>query len=568
MLIDEHENACLTDFGLSLLSEASAYHYGSIHGGGAIRWQAPELIDPEPFGFDDSRPTPPCDIFSLACMIIEVCIKSWRNNGAYDCDQLYTGGAPLIHLNNRQVSKYYVDGKRPPRPSPPDAEAMSDALWVLVESCWKHQPTSRPPTTHVVARLRTIVFGADIEDVEGQHLITSPRDDLPSTLNTSDDHALAAIMQELDLQDTLSLLPDPVLPTPYSPPVANLLSLTSQGASSPVQVTWSCTVGNESHRAAVLYEIGPRPILRAEGEAVRFYQASVPVEKKGELGHNGGYILLGAKIIMYAEHIVDWLRRLNDNSPIDYVFLNQLPAIARTAQGGWGLHVGAFRLFCQQAQAVASQLRPDMDWRAEEDAVPKLLSPESAHDQEMEIQICLLLLLRCRNSYQRWTHIPDGYRCYCGNHTATFAEVQEMMNIMGSEEDSVQVVQTLWVEVVKIVTIAARLKRIAGRHRQFVEGALGFWDPEAMMGLGMRSGEYEWIVQMQEVLVSAMWIIRLIRVAQTALWTVQHEAGRNVEEAMKLYNDLTDPVLVDCQTWVGKWRPSTELNDVRDVYMS
>ncbi|THH26666.1 hypothetical protein EUX98_g7522 [Antrodiella citrinella] len=71
ILVDENENACLTDFGMSLLTEATAYNYSSVHGGGALRWSAPELIDPEEFGLKSSRPTPASDVFSFACTAIE-----------------------------------------------------------------------------------------------------------------------------------------------------------------------------------------------------------------------------------------------------------------------------------------------------------------------------------------------------------------------------------------------------------------------------------------------------------------------------------------------------------------
>ena len=74
VLISDNGQAHLTDFGLSLISDASAYNYGSVHGGGAFRWQAPELIDPEAFKLTSSRPTPASDIFSFACIGVEVCV--------------------------------------------------------------------------------------------------------------------------------------------------------------------------------------------------------------------------------------------------------------------------------------------------------------------------------------------------------------------------------------------------------------------------------------------------------------------------------------------------------------
>lgn len=64
--------ARLTDFGMSLVAEATGYNYSSIHGGGAVRWTAPELIDPEEFDLETSRPTFASDVYSFACTCIEV----------------------------------------------------------------------------------------------------------------------------------------------------------------------------------------------------------------------------------------------------------------------------------------------------------------------------------------------------------------------------------------------------------------------------------------------------------------------------------------------------------------
>ena len=78
VLINDKDNACLTDFGLALFADASAYNYGSVHGGGAVRWRAPELVAPAEFGQpeESSRPTCASDIFSFACVGIEVCTNN------------------------------------------------------------------------------------------------------------------------------------------------------------------------------------------------------------------------------------------------------------------------------------------------------------------------------------------------------------------------------------------------------------------------------------------------------------------------------------------------------------
>ena len=72
VLIDDDDTARVTDFGMALIAEATSYQYASVHGGGATRWQAPELIDPEEFGFQSSRPTFASDIYAFACVCVEV----------------------------------------------------------------------------------------------------------------------------------------------------------------------------------------------------------------------------------------------------------------------------------------------------------------------------------------------------------------------------------------------------------------------------------------------------------------------------------------------------------------
>ena len=79
MLIDVEEIVRLTDFGMSVFAEGTPYHNDSVHGGGATRWKAPELMDAEEFGLEDRRPTSRSDIYSFGCVCIEVswCLYVW-----------------------------------------------------------------------------------------------------------------------------------------------------------------------------------------------------------------------------------------------------------------------------------------------------------------------------------------------------------------------------------------------------------------------------------------------------------------------------------------------------------
>lgn len=72
ILVDKSGSALLTDFGLALIADGTAYNHGSHHGGGAIRWSAPAMFAPEDFGLDSGKPTFSSGIYAFACVCIEV----------------------------------------------------------------------------------------------------------------------------------------------------------------------------------------------------------------------------------------------------------------------------------------------------------------------------------------------------------------------------------------------------------------------------------------------------------------------------------------------------------------
>ena len=71
-MIDHDMEVKLADFGLSVFADGASNSYASVRAG-ATRWLAPELIDPAEFGKQSSRPTFMSDIYSFACVVIEVC---------------------------------------------------------------------------------------------------------------------------------------------------------------------------------------------------------------------------------------------------------------------------------------------------------------------------------------------------------------------------------------------------------------------------------------------------------------------------------------------------------------
>ncbi|KAF9457394.1 hypothetical protein BDZ94DRAFT_232746 [Collybia nuda] len=77
ILINDEWQACLADFGLTVVSETTLATQTS-NGHGSMRWMAPELHDPEFFGFNRFLRTPASDIYAFGCVCLEVCPRNFR----------------------------------------------------------------------------------------------------------------------------------------------------------------------------------------------------------------------------------------------------------------------------------------------------------------------------------------------------------------------------------------------------------------------------------------------------------------------------------------------------------
>ena len=74
--VDSWDRARLGNYGLCLFSEGAAYNYASIRGGSAIRWTAPEILNPVQFGLTSNQPTFQSDMYAFGMTLIEVSIRS------------------------------------------------------------------------------------------------------------------------------------------------------------------------------------------------------------------------------------------------------------------------------------------------------------------------------------------------------------------------------------------------------------------------------------------------------------------------------------------------------------
>ncbi|KAG6846373.1 hypothetical protein H0H93_014379, partial [Arthromyces matolae] len=73
VLVNDTGRACLADFGLSSISDKDILAWTSMSSaaskGGTVRWQAPELFDPE--GDEEIRNSQETDIYAWACVAYE-----------------------------------------------------------------------------------------------------------------------------------------------------------------------------------------------------------------------------------------------------------------------------------------------------------------------------------------------------------------------------------------------------------------------------------------------------------------------------------------------------------------
>lgn len=147
ILINSECRACLADFGLAAIIEEST----SIEGvsgpkaGGTIRWMAPEILDPERYGYIKRArrklPSKSTDIYALGMTILEV----------------ITGRRPFEHANpDAAVIQKILSGVRPDRPT----VGFSDALWALLTQTWLEEPESsdspscRPNISNIIGVLQ------------------------------------------------------------------------------------------------------------------------------------------------------------------------------------------------------------------------------------------------------------------------------------------------------------------------------------------------------------------------------------------------------------------------------
>ena len=131
-------HARLADFGLlTIISDPTNLFCSSSYAqGGTARWMSPELISPQRFGLEKSRPTKSSDCYALGMVIYET----------------ISGNLPFHKHADLTVFTKVLEGERPPR-----GLRFTQRLWEMLELCWTPQPNHRPSIEDVLQCLVVIL---------------------------------------------------------------------------------------------------------------------------------------------------------------------------------------------------------------------------------------------------------------------------------------------------------------------------------------------------------------------------------------------------------------------------
>jgi serine/threonine protein kinase len=159
VLVNDQRHACLADFGLAAISDATA---GSAPlDQGSLRWMAPELLFPTEG--HQARRSQSSDVYALGSLFLEV--NTYSLFSAYDrssqlWSQVCTGRSPYDGLFDGVVIRLISEGRHPDRPAQNGLRLpISDWFWGLLKACWVTDPFARPSVKAILDRMKVVDFG-------------------------------------------------------------------------------------------------------------------------------------------------------------------------------------------------------------------------------------------------------------------------------------------------------------------------------------------------------------------------------------------------------------------------
>ncbi|KAF6750549.1 kinase-like domain-containing protein [Ephemerocybe angulata] len=162
ILVDGAGRARVADFGLSFIVQSEILRWTAstttVSQGGTVRWQAPELFNPE---MEDAKSTKLTDIYSLGCVFYEI----------------FTGQIPFYEVQKEYtVISFVLSGKQPSRPSPGSKPftdwGLTETFWTMcIEGCWNREPQGRPQLSEVLSSLSSTSGQAVVSPISPTDLL-------------------------------------------------------------------------------------------------------------------------------------------------------------------------------------------------------------------------------------------------------------------------------------------------------------------------------------------------------------------------------------------------------------
>ena len=98
---------------------------------------SPELLRSDKSGSKASRPTEKSDCYALGMVVYEV----------------LSGQTPFASKTPPEVIQMVLKDKRPERPQKEEGKLLTDAIWGVLELCWKPKPNDRTSIEAVLTGL-------------------------------------------------------------------------------------------------------------------------------------------------------------------------------------------------------------------------------------------------------------------------------------------------------------------------------------------------------------------------------------------------------------------------------
>ena len=113
---------------------------------GTPSFMAPELLSPAKFGLEEGVPSKEADVYALSMTIYQV----------------LTGKRPFLQRRRARIICAVILGERPAKPEDAEEIGVTDALWDLLNKCWREDRKMRPSISATMRNICEIIGGRKI----------------------------------------------------------------------------------------------------------------------------------------------------------------------------------------------------------------------------------------------------------------------------------------------------------------------------------------------------------------------------------------------------------------------